>query len=158
MNITYRKATFKDVELLVNTRLRLLEEDSGAMTDQERQLLYQSNKDYMVTGIANANFFAFLAFDEELFVGACSVCLYSVLPGRKLPNGRNAYIQNMFVAPQYRRKGIGKDLVSLCVNEANILLYNRITLHATQQGQLLFNHCGFVTADNEKLVLMIKSQ
>lgn len=155
MNITYRKATVLDVELLVNSRLNLLEEDSGSMTDSERQLLYQSNKDYMVAGISNGSFVAFLAFDNDIFVGTCAVCLYSVLPGRKLPNGKNAYIQNMFVAPMYRRNGIGKALTSLCVNEAKNLHHNRITLHATQKGQKLFEICGFKAADNEKLVQMI---
>lgn len=155
MNITYRKAIASDVELLVNTRLNLLEEDSGVMTDNERQLLYQSNRNYMEAGISHGSFFAFLAFDGDVFVGTCSACLYSVLPGRKLPKGKNAYIQNMFVSPQYRRNGIGSTLASMCVNEAIKLHYNRITLHATQKGKLLFAHCGFKTSDDKKLVLMI---
>lgn len=158
MNITYRKAIASDVELLVNTRINLLEEDSGAMTDNVRQLLYQSNKNYMEDGIANGSFFAFLAFDGDVFVGSCSVCLYSVLPGRKLPNGKNAYIQNMFVTPLYRRNGIGKTLASMCVNEAIKQQHNRITLHATQKGQLLFEHCGFKITDNEKLIMMVHEQ
>lgn len=155
MNITYRKACASDVELLVNTRLNLLEEDSGEMTDQERQLLYLSNKSYMETGISNGSFYAFLAFDGDAPVGSCSVCLYSVLPGRKLPNGRNAYIQNMFVTPLYRRNGVGKILTSMCIKEAMERSYSRISLHATQKGKLLFQQCGFKMEDNEKLVLMV---
>jgi GNAT superfamily N-acetyltransferase len=155
MNITYRMATPSDVELLVNARLNLLEEDSGKMSDNEREHLYQSNKKCMEAGISNGSFFAFLAFDGNIFVGTCSVCLYSVLPGRKLPNGKNAYIQNMFVAPSYRRNGIGRTLVSLCVNEAAKLHHNMITLHATQNGQMLFAQCGFKTPDNERLTLMV---
>ncbi len=154
-NITYRKANTSDVELLVNTRLKLLEEDSGFMTDSERQSLYQSNKASMEAGMANGTFFSFLAFDNDVFVGTCSTCLYSVLPGRKLPDGKNAYIQNMFVVPPYRRNGIGKFLTSLCVNEAINLHYSRITLHATQKGKLLFDHCGFNTIDDKKLILMV---
>ena len=155
MSITYRRAVLSDVELLVTARLNLLEEDSGAMEEYERQMLYQSNKEHMQSGMANGNFFAFLAFDCDVLAGTCSTCLYAVLPGRKLPNGRNAYIQNMYVDPRYRRKGIGKKLVSLCVDEAVSMNYNRITLHATGQGQMLFADCGFKTADNEKLVLMV---
>lgn len=155
MNITYRKADASDVEQLVITRLNLLEEDSGAMTDQERQLLYQSNKNYMEAGISNGSFFAYLAFDSAVLVGSCSACLYSVLPGRKLPNGKNAYIQNMFVTPLYRRNGIGKILVSMCVNEAIELGHSRITLHATQKGKLLFSQCGFKMVEDEKLIQMV---
>ncbi len=155
MNIIYRKATEADVELLVNTRLTLLEEDSGEMTDHERLSLYQGNKNCMEAGLSNGSFFAFLAFDGDTFVGACSTCLYSVLPGRKLPNGKNAYIQNMLVTPAYRRNGIGRALVSMCINEAITMDYTRITLHATQKGKLLFEHCGFRMADNQKLVMMV---
>ena len=155
MDITYRKAGLPDVELLVAARLSLLEEDSGAMTDNERQALYQGNKDHMQGGMANGSFFAFMAFEGDVLVGTCSACLYAVLPGRKLPNGKNAYIQNVFVDPRYRRNGIGKKLVSMCVDEAMSMNYNRITLHATGKGQLLFADCGFKPADNEKLVLMV---
>lgn len=155
MNITYRKAGASDIELLVNTRLNLMEEDSGVMTDQERQLLYQSNKNYMEIGISNGSFFAFLAFDNDVLVGSCSVCLYCVLPGRKLPNGKNAYVQNMYVTPSYRRNGIGKILISMCVNEAIEHGHDRITLHATQKGKLLFQQSGFKMEDNEKLTLMV---
>ncbi len=155
MNITYRKAFISDAEVLANTRLKLLEEDSGDMTDNERIWLYQNNKNYILDGISKGSYFAFLAFDGETFVGTCSVCLYSVLPGRKLPNGKNAYLQNMFVTPQYRRRGIGRSLVYLCINEALKLNHDRITLHATQNGQQLFLNCGFKTPDKEKLLQMV---
>jgi N-acetylglutamate synthase-like GNAT family acetyltransferase len=39
------------------------------------------------------------------------------------------------------------------INEAKEMGYNRITLHATQKGKLLFEHCGFQMTDNKKLVM-----
>ncbi len=50
MNIIYRKTIAVDVELLINTRLRLLEEDSATMTDYERDILYQSKKNHTEAG------------------------------------------------------------------------------------------------------------
>ena len=158
MHVSYRKAKSSDVELLVNTRLKLLEEDSGSMSDSERQGLYQSNKKVMDVAMENGSFFAFLAFDGDTFVGSCCACLYSVLPGRKLPDGRNAYIQNMFVEVPYRRNGIGKRLARLCVKEALDRHYHRITLHATQKGKLLFDECGFQTTDTKQLIPMLYTQ
>ena len=145
MSIIYRKAEFQDIELLTETRINLLREDSGPMTENEKDLLYKSNKEHMENGMANNTFFAFLAFDEseDIFVGTCSVCLYAVLPGRKLPNGKHAYIQNTYVKPAYRGKGIAKKLVSSAIDEALSKGYKSISLHATEMGQKLFKSCGF---------------
>lgn len=154
MNIIYRRATPVDVDLLTNTRLNLLREDSGPMTESESNMLYQSNKEHMVVGMDNSSFFSYLAFDDDIFIGTCSVCLYSVLPGRKLPNGKHAYIQNTYVVPAYRGKGIAKRLVSMAVNEALSMGYKNISLHATEMGRLLFNQCGFKETGNINLTLM----
>ena len=160
MNIIYRKAEFQDIELLTETRLNLLKEDSGPITENEKILLYQSNKEYMKNGMLHNSFFAFLAFDlsdsfsENIFVGTCSACLYAVLPGRKLPNGKHAYIQNTYVKPDYRGKGIAKKLVSFVIAEAMSMGYKDISLHATKMGQLLFKSCGFKEDINVGLTFM----
>lgn len=142
--IQFRLAEESDLELIVKARLMLLEEDSGAMTETESASLYEKNKSFILAAINSKTYFAYLAFAGEEFAGTCSACLYSVLPGRKLPSCGNAYLQNMFVFPQYRRRGLGKKLVSLVIAHARDMGYERITLHATKKGRLLFEKCGFV--------------
>ena len=154
MNLTYRKATVNDVELLVNTRVSLIDEDSG-LNENEKKDLYDSNKEYMQTAMKQEIFIAFLAFDGDVFVGTASACLYAVLPGKKLPKGRNAYIQNVYVVPSYRRHGIGKKIISMLIDEVKRRDYTRITLHATKMGRDLFRNCGFQNSENLGLTEMV---
>ena len=53
-------------------------------------------------GIKRETFISFLAFDGDVFVGIASACLYAVLPGKKLPRGKNAYIWFILVSINYR--------------------------------------------------------
>jgi len=154
MNIEYRKATLNDIELLVNTRVSLIDEDSG-LNENEKKDLYESNKAYMQDAMKQETFISFLAFDGDIFVGTASACLYAVLPGKKLPKGKNAYIQNVYVLPSYRRQGIGKKVVSMVIDEVKQRGYTRITLHATQTGQALFSSCGFQNSEVIGLTEMV---
>ena len=145
MSIVYRKAKPRDIELLAQTRLKLLEEGSGVLSKKENSELYQNIKEYITKAMKNGTFFAYLAFDGGSLAGTCAVNLYCVLPGKKLPNGKNAYLQNMYVMPSYRRKGIAEKLVNLSVDEAKAKGHNRIELHATEAGKCLFGKCGFAS-------------
>jgi Acetyltransferases len=154
MSIAYRKALIYDAELIVNARLLLLTEDSGFIRDEERIQLYENNLSHIQSNITNNTFISYLAFDGDSFVGTCSACLYSVLPGRKLPNGKHAYIQNVYVSPSYRGNGIAKKLVKLIISEVKQNGYNDISLHATDMGKLLFEKCGFTSENKVQLTSM----
>ena len=147
MEIKYRFATISDIELLLKARIALIEEDSGPFSKQEKNVFYENCENVMKKGFKEGSYFAVLAFCGEEFAGTASVCLYTVLPGRKLPQGGNAYIQNVYVVPAYRRLGIGKKIIEIAVNESIKLGYSRITLHATSKGKQLFEKCGFTRED-----------
>lgn len=144
MEITYRFATISDIELLLQTRIALIEEDSGPFSQQEKEAFYKSCREALENGFKAESFFSVLAFCDDKFIGTASVCLYNVLPGRKLSQSGNAYIQNVYVVPEFRRLGVGKKVIEMAVNKSRELGYNRITLHATTKGKLLFEKCGFI--------------
>ena len=143
MNILYREATQNDIELIATIRVSLINEDSG-LTDGEKSTLYRNNFIYLQNAMKSGLYFAFLAYYGEKCVGTSSACLYSVLPGKKLPKGKQAYIQNVYVFPEYRRKGVGMELIRLTVCKAIKMGHSRITLSATEKGSALFKKCGFV--------------
>jgi GNAT superfamily N-acetyltransferase len=154
MNVKYRAANLNDVELIVNTRVTLIDEDSG-LNEIEKRNLYESNKEYIENAIKQDTFISFLAFDDNVFVGTASACLYAVLPGKKLPKGKNAYIQNVYVLPAYRRQGIGKNLVSMVIDKAKEKGYTRINQKKKKMGIELFSKCGFQNTENLGLIEMI---
>ena len=143
MNVLYKEATQSDIELIATIRVSLINEDSG-LTESEKDTLYQNNFNYMQDAMSAGQYFAFLAYCGKECVGTSSACLYSVLPGKKLSKGKQAYIQNVYVLPEYRRNGIGMELIRLTVFKAIEMGHSRITLSATEKGSALFRKCGFV--------------
>lgn len=143
MSICIRKSEIKDVNSIVSMRISLLDEMSGPLTQDEKQKLYDDNKLVIEEAIKTINFISFVALDGENYIGTCSITLYTVMPGKKLPNGKQGYLQNMYIHQDYRRKGLGMDILKKTIEEAVNRGHTKITLHATEQGYGLFEKYGF---------------
>ena len=76
-------------------------------------------------------------------MGTGGICFYRVLPTYFKPTGEKAYVINMFTLPEYRRRGIGRKILSLLVEEALGRGVRYISLEATDQGRRLYENCGF---------------
>lgn len=154
MDIKIRKASADDAELIANARVALLDEASGPLTGEEKSGLYASNKACIQEGLRSPSLVSFLAFDGDTLAGTCSATLYQVMPGIKLPEGKQAYLQNMYVAPEYRRRGIGRLLLAEVIKEAAERGHTKIILHASDMGRILFSKFGFAE-ENVALTHMV---
>jgi GNAT superfamily N-acetyltransferase len=65
------------------------------------------------------------------------------------------YILNMFVEPDYRRRGLGEALVKRCLEESKLLGLGVVALHASMAGRPLYEKLGFGTS-NEMLYVARK--
>ncbi len=149
-----RKALFTEADLITEMRVALLNEASGPLTETEKHQLYEDNYSYISNGLSVGSLISILALNNNEPIGTCSVTLYSVMPGRKLPKGKLAYLQNMYVKPDFRNMGIAKQLLSFTVAQAVNCGHNRISLHATEAGYNLFSRFGFIN-ENVSLTHMI---
>ena len=64
------------------------------------------------------------------------------------PNGKIGLLSSMFTEPQYRRKGIAKELLSRVVNEAREYGCGVIQITASDMGVKLYTDFGFVHNGN----------
>ena len=130
MSIEYTIATPDMLDLLVSTRIEVLRaanrlDDSADMS----RVAAQSRADR--------------------FAGAGGVSYYRVMPTFHNPSGRCAYIMNMYVRPDYRRRGIATAILDLLVTDARERGAGRIALEATEAGRPLYEKYGFVPALSE---------
>ena len=65
--------------------------------------------------------------------------------------GARAYLLNVFVEPEYRRRGLARSLLELCVAEARRRNIRAVSLHASREGAPLYEQLGFKTS-NEMLL------
>lgn len=84
-------------------------------------------------------------------VATVVVVWQSVPPSPRNLAGKQAYILGMYVMPEFRRRGLARALMEAaveCATEAGVPL---ITLHASDQGRLLYEQMGFHAAPEMRL-------
>ena len=143
MSIEYRRATPDMIDLLVRTRIEVLRAANGLSDDVDMSRVAEESRDYYALALADDTHVGYLAFDGNRFVGAGGVSYYRVMPTYHNPSGAKAYIMNMYVRPEYRRRGIATQMLDLLVQDARSRGIVEITLEATDAGRPLYEKYGF---------------
>lgn len=150
MAIAYRAARAEDIETLVRLRVDLLRRVNGLAADADMSRVETENRRYFTQNIeAPDTQLTCLALDGETPVGCGSVCLFAVTPTYHNPAGKCAYIMNMYTLESHRRRGIGRQLMQMLLHHAQQWGAQRIMLEASEEGRLLYEQCGFVSAEYE---------
>ncbi len=140
--IEYRKVTVENADLIAGIRVDFLSEVNN-LTEEDKQGIYKANHEYFKKALADGSFAAWLAVFGTEIVGTSGITFYHVPPNKKCPNGKAAYISNMFTYPKYRKQGIATKLFNLIVEEAKIQGHNKVLLNATDMGKPLYEKYGF---------------
>jgi ribosomal protein S18 acetylase RimI-like enzyme len=141
--IEYRKASINDIQYLVQYRKQQLI-DEGEVFDIK---IDNEFSDYFISSISDNSLISWLAVDGEKIVATSGICFYQLPPTSRNPNGKNAYITNMYTLPEYRKQGIGSRLLRLVIDEAKMLKYKVIRLHASADGKSIYSKAGFNNTD-----------
>ncbi len=154
-NIVFRKATSADIENLIRLRIAFLKEVQRPETRQiDDATLEEALRNYFRLSLANDSFVAWLALHEEEIVATSGLCFHQIAPGFTLPDGKAAYILNIFTLPEWRGQGLGKQIFEHILQEAKNRGYKRISLHATEEGRAIYEKFGFrLTGDEMELRL-----
>ena len=114
MGIIYKKLTEKELDTFIQMRINQLREE-GATEDID---LVPALKDYYKRHMADGTFVSWLAMDGDKIIGTSGMSFVEKPPYFGCPSGRIGLLSSMFTNPNYRRKGIAKELLSKVINEA----------------------------------------
>ena len=134
---------------LLVVRLDFLYDIKAIKSDEEKELLYKTNKEFLTDSFSDGSFIQWLAIDNGRIVATSSVSFYKLPPNSTRPTGKVAYIANMFTYPAYRNQGLATKLFALSVDEAKNNGYTQISLEATEMGRPIYEKYGFKAVDNE---------
>ena len=91
---------------------------------------------------------------EKIIAGA-GVQLRTVLPHPagedRFAEGRHALIINVFTEPEWRRQGIAERLLKEIIDWSQEQKIDRLVLHSSQYGRLLYERLGFVQTNEMRL-------
>ena len=149
MNLSYKKATLEDINILTETRIEVLRAANKLSDDVDMTEVEKQSYNYYQRAICDGSHIAYLVFDGSRFIGAGGVSFFQVMPTYHNPSGYKAYIMNMYTNPEYRRQGIAYKTLDMLIREAKSLGITAISLEATDLGRPLYEKYGFVKLNNE---------
>ena len=144
VQIVYKKLTEAELDIFIDMRIQQLREE-GAMEDID---LVPNLKDYYNRHIADGTFVSWLALDGDEIIGTSGMSFVERPPIFGCPSGKMGILSSMFTNPNYRRKGIARELLARVVNEAKEYGCGSVQITASDMGVKLYSAFGF--KHNEK--------
>ena len=144
MKIEYRRLTEKELNTFIDMRIKQLREE-GAKEDID---LAPALKQYYIRHMGDGTFVSWLAFDGDKIIGTSGMSFVEKPPYFGCPSGKIGLLSSMFTDPDYRRKGIAKELLTRVVNDAKEYGCGTVQITASDMGVKLYSNFGFVPNKN----------
>jgi GNAT superfamily N-acetyltransferase len=161
-NLCLREATLADTAILVQHRRLMMEEirtlqgrefDPAAMA-----AMGERYAPYLERHLADDSVQAWVVEAEGQVVASGVVTLVDWPPGPGARDSRYAYLHGIYTAPDYRRRGLARQVVNAAVEYCRALGLRRLFLHASDAGQPLYAGLGFEMVENEMVLDLAQAQ
>lgn len=144
MGIIYKKLTEEELDIFIDMRIQQLREE-GATEEID---LAPELKAYYNRHMADGTFVSWLALDGDRIIGTSGMSFVERPPIFSSPNGKLGILSSMYTNPDYRRKGIAKELLARVVNEAKEYGCGSVQITASDMGVKLYTAFGFKHNEN----------
>lgn len=109
--------------------------------------------DYLKKAIPEGSFRSWLACDNGRVVAGGAVVI-SPWPAHAYDlECRRATILNVYTEPEYRRRGIARQIMETMINWCKQEGFARVSLHASEHGRPLYESLGFEDSNEMRLNL-----
>lgn len=139
-----------DLPILVETRMEVLREVYALTPEADMTELERESADYYAKSLADGNHIGYFVFLDDEFVGTGGVSFYRVMPTCDNPTGEKAYIMNMYIRKEFRRKGIASEVMETLLNDVHERGITHIGLEASEMGRGMYRKFGFAPSEDER--------
>lgn len=138
-----QRAASIHVPELARLRLALLEETGGALDAAARQDMLVRNEAFFHQHLGSPLWQDWVVLDgsEVIAIGALAFLNRPPYPGN--PEGRDAYLLNMYTLPAHRGRGAAHALLQALLDDAKARGVRKVILHATEAGRRIYRQLGF---------------
>ena len=150
--ITIRPGTLADIPAIVHHRRRMCE-DMGYSDDAALSAMVRATADYLEKTIPDGSFRSWLACDGTRVVAGGAVIISPWPAHAYEPVCHRATILNIYTEPEYRRRGIARQLMETIIAWCKEQGFARVTLHASEYGKPLYQSLGFEESNEMRLNL-----
>jgi len=116
----------------------------GGFDDELLDRVCRASKPWIARMIAEGKYLGWITAHEALPIASAGLLILDWPPHPLDPGGETrAYLLNVFVEEEYRRRGLARALLETCVAEARRRSIRVVSLHASAEGRPLYEHLGF---------------
>ena len=144
--LEFRKATIFDCEQITELRMEMRQERDKMGDIKE---LRENTLQFFQKNLREGSFVSFLCIDNERIVGTVGLTLFEMPPTSQLTNGKVAKLMNMYTTPEYRRQGIGTQMLNLAIEFLREHSYFKVMLNSSPMGREMYQKFGFSLIPNE---------
>jgi ribosomal protein S18 acetylase RimI-like enzyme len=142
-----RSVSLNDVALVTAHRKAMIESMGGA-TEPVIAAVSANFEPWVTRKIAEGSYLGWITEEDGRPVASAGLLILDWPPSPLDPVGeQRGYIFNVFVEPEYRRRGLARALVRRCLAEAHSRAIRIVALHASDAGRALYEELGFTASD-----------
>jgi ribosomal protein S18 acetylase RimI-like enzyme len=133
--------------------------DMGKLAVHQEESLQRATASYLREAMPRGEYLAWIAEDDgtpPTSIGGAGVQLRPLVPRPRegaddLELGPEAIVLSVYVEPAWRRHGVGEALMRALLDALAARGIHRIVLHASPDGQRLYERLGFVATNEMRL-------
>ena len=150
METEIRKAELKDLELLMEWRMRVLAEVFADDENKSSETVRENNEAYYREHLADNSHTACFAVEigTEKIVGCGGICYQKEMPSPDNLTGTNGYLMNIYTLPEARSEGIGRRIVEYLISDAKERGTEKIFLESSGVAKKLYHEIGFADMED----------
>jgi GNAT superfamily N-acetyltransferase len=150
--IIIREGTMADIPEIARQRRRMCEDMNYTDADALSRMVTVT-ADYLTKAIPEGSFRSWLACDNGRVVAGGAVVISSWPAHAYDLECRRATILNVYTEPEYRRRGIARQIMETMVAWCKQEGFARVSLHASEYGRPLYESLGFEDSNEMRLNL-----
>ena len=152
--VLIREATEEDIKSLAILRVKFLQEVEEPSLAVSSSVLKSFIINHFTEKMKKNEFISWVAIEAEVIIATSGVSFLEVPPSFANVSGKEAYVMNMYTIPNFRKKGIGTQLLDQIIDETRKRGIKKIRLHTTEIGKPMYLKKGF-KENNEEMVLFL---
>jgi GNAT superfamily N-acetyltransferase len=157
-NLVYRKLCSNDMELFIKLRLDFINEFHKDVDAIEKDKIKNSLKSYFERHIENSDVIGIVCEYNGNVVSVAFLIIGEWPANRTFINGKIATLLNVYTYPEYRKKGIGTNVINKIIEEAKNRNVSIINLLATEDGENVYKKAGFIETEDKSMRLKLQNR